>query len=245
MIVGNWKMHGRAGDLDQIEAIRRALRDQPPRDGVFVCPPAILLREASRIAAGSPLQIGAQDCSPEPDGPFTGDHSAGMLAEAGARLVIVGHSERRSGHGETDALVRAKASAVLGAGIQPLICIGETAADREAGRALEVVAAQACASIPAGNGCVLAYEPVWAIGANCTPSAAEIAAMHAHIRNELARRGCTQARVLYGGSVRPENAAALLAAPGVDGLLVGGASLAAEQFLQIVAVSDAQARRPA
>jgi len=238
-------MHGRIADLVRIECVAQALAGRSALlEPVALCPPALWLRDAVRIAGGGPLQIGAQDCAPVSDGPHTGDHSAGMLAEAGARLVLVGHSERRSAHGETDAQVRLKAEAARAAGLTPVICIGETAADREAGRALEVVAAQACGSAPPSERAVaLAYEPVWAIGAGRTPSVGEIAAMHAYIRERLGACGFRDIRILYGGSVKPANAAELLAAPGVDGLLVGGASFDPQAFLRIVAASDAQSRQ--
>lgn len=227
-------MHGRPGDLAEIEAVARAA-GAFFSSKVFVCPPAVLLRDAVRVSGESGLGVGAQDCSPHPDGAHTGDHSAGMLAAHGAQLVIVGHSERRSSHGETDEMVKAKAEAALAAGLLPLVCVGETAQARVDGAALEVVTSQACASAPCQrSGWALAYEPMWAIGAGRTPGPEEIAAVHAALRERLAAKGSAPQAILYGGSVKPDNARQLLAVPGVEGLLVGGCSLSGSQFLQIV-----------
>jgi triosephosphate isomerase len=234
LIAGNWKMFGRLADLDQIAALEAAIAAARGVD-VALCLPLTLLTEASRRFLVSPVAIGAQDVAPGPDGPHTGDVSAPMLAEAGACYVIVGHSERRADHGETDALVRAKAQAVLAAGLIPIICIGESLAEREQGRAVAVVEAQLAASAPApGAGdIVIAYEPVWAIGTGRTPSPADIAAIHGAIRAGLGARGAAT-RVLYGGSVKPANAAEIFAVADVDGALVGAASLKAADFAAIV-----------
>jgi triosephosphate isomerase len=191
------------------------------------------------VALGSKLQIGGQDCHAEPAGAFTGDISAEMIADAGAIAVIVGHSERRADHGETDAEVKAKAEAAIAATLIPIVCVGETLAMRERGDALKVVAAQLAGSLPVGasaDGLVVAYEPVWAIGTGRTPTTADIGAMHQALRAELKRHLGAESdrmRILYGGSVKSSNAAEILAIDGVDGALVGGASLKAEDFLTI------------
>jgi triosephosphate isomerase len=195
----------------------------------------------ARALAGTEVQVGGQDCRAEESGAFTGDVSAEMLADAGAVLVILGHSERRAGFGETDDLVSAKVGAALRAGLQPIVCVGETLAERESGRALDVVTAQVRGSLPAsldGKDFLLAYEPVWAIGTGLTPTLEQIAEVHAAIRAELVvRQGPSGARVpiLYGGSVKPGNAAEILSTPEVGGALVGGASLKAVDFLGIIA----------
>jgi len=191
---------------------------------------AIALTAPAAAQAG-PIRIGAQDCSPEPQGAHTGDVAATMLVEAGATLCIVGHSERRADHGETDAVVRAKAQAALDAGLQPIVCVGETLEQRDAGDAIAVVESQLDGSLPdAFERCVVAYEPVWAIGTGRTPSAADVAAMHAAIRAKVG----PDVRILYGGSVKPSNAAELLHVANVDGALVGGASLTAKDFVPII-----------
>ncbi len=238
LVAGNWKMNGRAADLLEIAAIRSAvLAGQAAAAEIVVCPPVTLLMDAGRVCAGSPVKLGAQDCDPAQDGAHTGDVSAEMLKDAGASYVIVGHSERRACHAESDALVRAKAGAALRAGLDVILCVGETQAERVAGAALERVAAQLGASLPNDAAhLVVAYEPVWAIGTGVTPTAADIAAMHGFVRGQLERHfpgGGKKVRVLYGGSVRPENAAELLAIEEVDGALVGGASLKASEFMII------------
>ena len=233
MIAGNWKMHGLSGDLAFFDAIAPVAAATPAE--VLVCPPATLLAAACARCAGSRIAIGAQDCHGEREGAHTGDISAAMIRDAGAGHVILGHSERRTDHGETDALVRAKAEAALAAGLVPLICVGETRAEREAGRAGEVVAAQLAASLPSNPDnvkLVIAYEPVWAIGTGLTASTEDVAAMHAIIRNRLPDPLTT--RILYGGSVKPENARELLGLADVDGALVGGASLKAGDFSRII-----------
>ena len=207
-----------------------------------MCPPAILIAGFAALARGTRVAIGAQDCHSEPAGAFTGDLSAEMLKDAGASAVIVGHSERRSLHHETDAQVCAKALAARRAGLLAVICVGETRAEREAGHTLAVVGGQLAGSLPDGaspDGIAVAYEPVWAIGSGLTPSVADIAQVHGFIRQELATRHGGPARgirILYGGSVKPGNAAELLAVENVEGALIGGASLKAEDFLAIAAV---------
>ena len=188
------------------------------------------------------MALGAQDCHPAPSGAYTGDVSAPMLADLGCRYVILGHSERRAGHGESDALVRAKAEAALAAGLVAIVCLGETEAERDRGEAFAVVARQLAGSLPdraSGANMVVAYEPVWAIGSGRTPTGADIAALHGHLRAELAKRFADAAgfRLLYGGSVKPGNAREILATAEVDGALVGGASLKAEDFLAIARAS--------
>ncbi|MFT4933786.1 MAG: triosephosphate isomerase [Pseudoalteromonas distincta] len=239
LIAGNWKMNGTGPAL--VEA--RAIADAADVAGVrlALCPPATLVERMSREVAGSRLEIGGQDCHADASGAFTGDVSAEMLREAGARLVILGHSERRAGYGETDALITAKALAALRAGLEPIICVGETRAEREEGRALAVVTRQIRGSLPAelaGKPFTVAYEPVWAIGTGLTPTLGDIAEVHHAIRATLkdmfGEAGAAPA-ILYGGSVKPGNAAEILALPEVGGALVGGASLKAADFLAIVA----------
>lgn len=239
LIAGNWKMNGTGPALAEASAIAAAATGAGVR--VALCPPATLLERMSRAVAGSRLEIGGQDCHAEAVGAFTGDVSAEMLAEAGAGLVILGHSERRAGYGEDDAVVAAKVTAALRAGLEPIVCVGETRAEREAGRALSVVTGQVRASLPAelaGKAFTVAYEPVWAIGTGLTPTLEDIAEIHNAIRMTLTdmfgEAGAAPA-ILYGGSVKPSNAAEILALPEVGGALVGGASLKAADFLAIVA----------
>jgi triosephosphate isomerase (TIM) len=242
LIVGNWKMHGRIADLPGYAGrLESRLALQPPRGAVIiVCPPFPFLAAAVAAFAGGPVRIGAQDCHTEATGAHTGDVAAAMIAEIGCRAVILGHSERRADHGETDSLVAAKTRAATAAGLTAIVCVGETAAERAAGQAETVVSRQIDGSVPqdaSAESLVVAYEPIWAIGAGIAPSEQDIAAMHARIRAELTKRLSTGAavRLLYGGSVKPGNAAAILATPGVDGVLVGGASLAADDFAAIAA----------
>jgi triosephosphate isomerase len=222
-----------------IEGYRGALAE---RTDLLVCPPATLIASFADRTKGSKVAIGAQDCDPRPSGAHTGDLSAEMLRDAGASAVIVGHSERRADHGETNDLVRAKAEAALRAGLAAIVCIGETRAERDARRTLEVVGAQLAGSVPAAatpDTVVIAYEPVWAIGTGLTPTPADVTEVHGAIRAALARRFGDRAsatRILYGGSVKPENALELLSAADVDGALVGGASLKADDFLAIARV---------
>ncbi|MBI1250059.1 MAG: triose-phosphate isomerase [Alphaproteobacteria bacterium] len=247
LIAGNWKMFGRRADLHEVsDTLKRAGAAGSAIDIVF-CPPATLLREAAEAARAGGAQAGAQDVSPLGDGAHTGDLSAPMLTDAGAAYCIVGHSERRADHGETDAIVAAKAKAAAAAGLAPILCVGETLAERESGQALAVVERQLEASIPenAPHSLVIAYEPVWAIGTGRTPTAEDIAAMHRSIRGLLdarfGRHGA-EMRVLYGGSVKPANAAEIFAVEHVDGALVGGASLKAADFAAIILAHPAAAR---
>ena len=238
LIAGNWKMNGLTASLGEARAVAAGMGQSRAR--VAICPPATLIHPMSEALAGSMVLVGAQDCHGEAAGAFTGDLSAEMLAEAGARLVILGHSERRGGHGETDELVAAKVHAALRAGLEPIVCVGETLDQRKAGDALRVVTGQVRGSLPAelaGLAWSVAYEPVWAIGTGLTPTTAEIEEMHAAIRATLrgifAGEGDTPP-ILYGGSVKPSNAAEILHAAEVGGALVGGASLKAADFLGIV-----------
>ena len=235
LIAGNWKMNGLTETAAQIVAPLRRGADGLACE-LLVCPPATLISTVAHILVGSAVAVGGQDCHAKQSGAHTGDVSAAMLRDAGAAWVIVGHSERRADHGETDDVVRAKAEAAAAAGLKPIVCVGETEAERSAGRETEVVGRQLAGSLPDGFSGVVAYEPVWAIGTGRNATEADVGAMHAFIRRELhARFGAAGEgmRILYGGSVRPANAAALLAVPDVGGALVGGASLKAEDFLGI------------
>lgn len=232
LVAGNWKMNGLAASKAEIDAIAAGAPEGPE---LLICAPATLI---ARLA-GHGVPIGGQDCHAAVSGAHTGDIAAEMLADAGAVSVIIGHSERRADHGETDAIVAAKAEAGWRAGLTSIICVGETEAERDAGDALKVVATQLAGSIPDGATAankVIAYEPVWAIGTGRTPSSAEIEEVHASIRGALKQRFGTEGdgmRILYGGSMKPGNAAELLAIPDVDGGLIGGASLKAADFLGI------------
>jgi len=240
LIAGNWKMNGLKADA---LALARGVADGVRQAGwtdreVLVCPPATLVAAVADAAKGSGLLVGGQDCHAKASGAHTGDISAEMLRDAGASHVIVGHSERRTDCGETDAIVRAKAEAAWRAGLLPIVCIGETLAQREAGKTLGVLETQLKGSVPPGStaaNLVVAYEPVWAIGTGKTPTTPEVAAAHAHIRRVLSGLVADAAgvRLLYGGSVKGSNAAELLAAGDVDGALIGGASLKADEFLAI------------
>jgi triosephosphate isomerase len=238
LIAGNWKMHGLEASLAEARAIAASLDQQAPAARVAICPPATLLSRLAHALAGSGVEIGGQDCHPAPQGAFTGSVSAEMLADAGATLVILGHSERRADLRETSAHVAAKVEAALRAGLEPIVCVGEVLAEREAGRTLEVVLDQLHGSLPdtlAGARFALAYEPIWAIGTGVTPTGAEIEDVHGAIRRALSERWPgSDAPILYGGSVKPDNAAEILALTEVGGALVGGASLTAAQFLPIV-----------
>ena len=237
LVAGNWKMNGSLAGLAELDAIAAAAAAHPAVD-VAICPPFLLIAAAAARAPGLP--IGAQDCHAAESGAHTGCVSAAMLKEAGATLAITGHSERRADHHETDAEIRAKAQAAIAAGLIAIVCVGETEAERDAGRAVAVVEGQLAGSVPpAGSGAtlVVAYEPVWAIGTGRTPSVADVAEMHAAIRatlGELLGEEGAKVRILYGGSVKASNAAELLHIPDVDGALVGGASLKAVDFVPII-----------
>jgi len=241
LIAGNWKMNGLKASLAEIGAIARGAGDLWRRLDLLICPPATLLFTSAASVIGSRVAIGAQDCHIAASGAHTGDISAEMIADAGASAVIVGHSERRADHGETDALVRAKAEAAWSQGLVAIICVGETQEQRDGGQALDVVGRQLAGSVPDGAtaaNTVVAYEPVWAIGTGRTPTVAEVAEVHDFMRKTLAARFGGEAdgmRLLYGGSVKPSNAAELLAVSNVNGALVGGASLKAADFLAIAA----------
>jgi triosephosphate isomerase len=223
-------------------ALASALREDAAaaKAELVVCPVAVQITAVAQVLSGSPVGVGGQDCHADVSGAHTGDLSAEMLADAGARWVLVGHSERRTDHGETDEQVRAKAAAGLRAGLTPIICVGETLAQRKAGETLDVLARQIAASVPQGAaGIVVAYEPVWAIGTGLTPTVAEIDQAHRHLRSRLGgvAPDAQAVRILYGGSVKPSNAAEILGIADVDGALVGGASLKAADFLPIVAAA--------
>jgi triosephosphate isomerase len=244
LIAGNWKMNGTGASLAEIEAVARAVVAGKAACDVLICPPATLIAPAVAAAADR-IEIGGQDCHAEISGAFTGDISAEMLKDAGASAVIVGHSERRQYHGETNEMVAAKAKAAYRAELLAIICIGETEAERADGREFHVCTRQITGSVPpeakAETTCI-AYEPVWAIGTGKTPTSVEIAQIHAHIREELvARLGQEGAnmRILYGGSVKPANAKEILALDNVGGALVGGASLKAADFQPIFMAASA------
>ena len=235
LIAGNWKMNGLTAPANVIVA--------PLRDAaagllcdLLVCPPFTQVAAVAHLLSGSAVAVGGQDCHTAPQGAHTGDISAPMLRDAGATWVILGHSERRQNHGETDALVHAKVQAAVAAGLAPIVCVGETEAQRQSGQETEVVGWQLSGSLPKPFAGVVAYEPVWAIGTGKTATEQDVATMHAFIREELVRQfgeAGRGVRILYGGSVNPKNAASLLAVPEVGGALVGGASLKAEDFLAI------------
>ncbi len=237
LIAGNWKMNGRRADglalaAGIVERARGGAGAEAPACELLICPPATLLAAVCEVIAGSGVRLGGQDCHAAPNGAFTGDISAEMLADAGCTHVILGHSERRHGHGETDFEIRDKVAAAHRAGLDAILCVGETRPQREAGEAIAVVGAQLAGSIPDGldrDRLIVAYEPVWAIGTGLSATLDDIAAMHAAIRADLA----PDSRILYGGSVNPANAAAILALTDVDGALVGGASLDPDAFWAI------------
>lgn len=239
LIAGNWKMNGLGAALSEAQAIAAGAPAGDVR--LALCPPATLVARMSAALAGGPVSVGGQDCHPEASGAFTGDVSAEMLAEAGARLVILGHSERRATYGESDETVASKVRAALRAELEPIVCVGETLADREGGKTLDVVTWQVRNSLPqelAGRAFTVAYEPVWAIGTGLTPSLSDIEEVHRAIRETLRDQfgpAGAEPAILYGGSVKPGNAAEILAVPEVGGALVGGASLKAADFLGIVA----------
>ncbi len=233
LIAGNWKMNGK---LAEVAGYAQAVRAATLHADLLICPPFTLIDRFAAALAGSGIALGAQDCHANPHGAHTGDTSAAMLAEAGARYIIIGHSERRLDHGETNAIVAGKTAAVIAAGLTPIVCVGETEAQRDAGEAETVVRQQLAHSLPEGFAGVIAYEPVWAIGTGRTPTEEDVAAMHAAIRAALVEKLGETGKgllILYGGSVKPGNAASLLALPEVGGALVGGASLKAEDLLAI------------
>jgi triosephosphate isomerase len=239
LIAGNWKMHGSRAEA---VALARAVAEGAAglRAELLVCPSFLHVAEVAAALAGSAVAVGGQDCHAAAKGAHTGDVAAPMLRDAGASHVILGHSERRADHGETDSAVRAKAEAAQAAGLVALICVGETEAERDAGRELDVIGAQLAGSVPdTANGAdtVIAYEPVWAIGSGRTPTEEQIAAVHRFLRDALEARfgeSGSSFRLLYGGSVKPANAAQIFAIPDVDGALVGGASLKATDFGAII-----------
>jgi len=240
LIAGNWKMNGLSADVDSIADLAARFEERVPATRVAICPPATLLMEMSRRLAGRGVEFGAQDCRMESAGAFTGDLSPEMLADAGAHLVILGHSERRAYHRETDADVAAKVGGALRAGLEPIVCVGEDESQRDAGRAVEVVTSQVRGSLPSALGgkpfCV-AYEPVWAIGSGRTPTVDQISEVHRAIRRELLElfgESGRQPPILYGGSVKPQNAGEVFSAAEVGGALVGGASLLARDFGAII-----------
>ncbi len=245
-VIGNWKANGRLADLDEVRALVAELTQTPARARVGLCPPATLLHAAADLARESVMLVGAQDVSAADCGAHTGDLAAAMLVDAGARMVIVGHSERRTDHGETDAVVAAKACAASAAGLEPIVCVGETLEQHDRGVAKAVVRRQLEGSLPrdlVGKRFCLAYEPIWAIGSGRTATPEQVGEMHAMIGEAVVRFGDGVA-VLYGGSVTGENAAELLAVEGVDGALVGGASLTCAKFLPIVRAAAALAQAP-
>jgi triosephosphate isomerase (TIM) len=246
LIVGNWKMNGLKEQMRELDDLVARLRDNPvPAAKVVVCPPATLQVATCEALTNSQIAFGGQDCHTNAFGAHTGDISADMFANLGATYVIVGHSERRTNHGETSVTVQAKAAAAIRAGLMPIICVGESEAQRDSGQAQSVVLDQVTASLPtdcdAGQVCI-AYEPVWAIGTGKTASVEDVADMHAAIRVALNSRfgkaGGEGVALLYGGSVNGSNAAALLHVPNVDGALVGGASLKADSFYAIISAAQ-------
>ena len=241
LIAGNWKMNGLKASIGEFEAMLTGAGTLAGKADLLVCPPATLIAAFADKARGSKIAVGAQDCHPKASGAHTGDISAEMLADAGAGTIIVGHSERRADHGETDALIRQKAEAAWRAGLTAIVCIGETREQRDAGQALDVCGAQLKGSLPDGStaaNLVVAYEPVWAIGTGLTPTVQDVEQVHNFIRGVLTDRFKGEGviiRILYGGSVKPSNAAELLGVANVNGALVGGASLKAADFLAIAA----------
>ena len=240
LVAGNWKMNGLSASLAELVLIGNGfLRGLETETDALICVPATLLARASEVLAATPVAAGGEDCHVNESGAHTGDISAEMLKDAGASHVIVGHSERRADHGETSELVAQKAEAGWRAGLVSIICVGETRAERDAGRTLDVLSAQIDGSVPisaAPENTVIAYEPVWAIGTGLTPTADDVAKAHAHIRVRLGEKlgeGAGRMRLLYGGSVKPGNARELLSVANVDGALIGGASLKAADFLAI------------
>ena len=242
LIAGNWKMNGLTSSMAEFEAMLKGAPSLAAKADLLICPPATLVSAFAAKALGSrALAVGAQDCHPKPSGAHTGDISAEMLADAGAKAVIVGHSERRADHGESDALVRQKAEAAWRAGLLAIVCIGETQGHRDAGQTLDICGTQLTRSLPDASkaaNVVVAYEPVWAIGTGLTPTPKDVEQVHTFIRKLLSERfggEGSRMRILYGGSVKPSNAAELMGVANVNGALVGGASLKAADFLAIAA----------
>ena len=239
LVAGNWKMNGLGASLAEAETMAKGLGKEAA--DVLICPPATLVAQLAAKLDGSRIAVGGQDCHAKASGAHTGDISAEMLKDAGATSVIVGHSERRTDHAESDAIVKAKAEAAHRAGLVAIVCVGETAAERQAGQTLAVVGRQLAGSLPEAcraSDTIVAYEPVWAIGTGLTPTVADVAEVHGAIRAALAKRFGNEGaamRILYGGSVKPSNAKELMAVPDVNGALVGGASLKAADFLGIIA----------
>ncbi|MDZ5697748.1 triose-phosphate isomerase [Chelativorans sp. M5D2P16] len=240
LIAGNWKMHGTGASLGELKVIGEGFSSAAGADiEGLICVPATLLSRARETLDGTPVFVGGQDCHAEESGAHTGDIAAEMLADCGASHVIVGHSERRTDHGESDAEVAAKAKAAWRAGLVAIVCVGETRQQRESGETLAILSRQIAGSLPAGataENTVVAYEPVWAIGTGLTPTSEDVAEAHAHLRAELGRAIGAQSagvRILYGGSVKPANARELLSVSNVDGALIGGASLKAADYLGI------------
>jgi triosephosphate isomerase len=243
LVAGNWKMNGLRAALGEIAGMGQAFdAGLKSKLELLICPPATLIGAAAEAARGTGIGIGAQDCHAKAEGAHTGDIAAEMVADAGGSYIIVGHSERRADHGESDAVVHAKAQAAVRAGLKAIICVGETEAERRGGKTLDVVGRQLDGSIPAAftaNNLVVAYEPVWAIGTGLTPTAADVAEVHAFIRQRLSQiigKETDGVRLLYGGSVKPSNAVELMGVANVDGALVGGASLKAADFMAIAGV---------
>lgn len=243
LIAGNWKMNGNRAALAEIRDIVAAASGLPASVELVVCPPATLAGLAADALGGTAVALGGQDCHAEPRGAFTGDLSAEMWADLGARYVIVGHSERRQFHGESDSIVAAKAAAAIRAGLTPIVCLGESLDERKAGLTLDIVGRQLAASVPdsaGGAAFVVAYEPIWAIGSGLTPTLPQVDEVHAALRAGLSKRfgaAGEGARLLYGGSVKPDNAGDLMRVANVDGALVGGASLKSKDFLAIAGAS--------
>jgi triosephosphate isomerase len=240
LIAGNWKMNGLRSSMTEFEGMLAGASKVAGKADLLVCPPATLIAAFAEKSRGTKgLAIGGQDCHPKPSGAHTGDISAEMLADAGANAVIVGHSERRADHGESDGLVRQKAQAAWRAGLTAIVCIGETQSQRDAGRTLDICGGQLGGSLPDGaraDNLVVAYEPVWAIGTGLTPTAKDVEQIHQFIRETLIKRfngEGAKMRILYGGSVKPSNARELMAVANVNGALIGGASLKAADFLAI------------
>ena len=241
LIAGNWKMNGLTDQVSELGLMIEEQGELTHKLDLMICPPATLTMTMAVMVEGTGIQIGAQDCHAKASGAHTGDLSAEMFADLGATAIIVGHSERRADHGETDAIVQQKAQAAWRAGLIAIVCIGETRDQRDAGQALDVCGTQLAGSLPDGAtaaNTVVAYEPVWAIGTGLTPTAKDVEEVHASIRDRLNARFAAEGakmRILYGGSVKPSNAAELMAVPNVNGALVGGASLKALDFLAIAA----------